>query len=196
MQCAAQCRRQTRRRGFLHQLLIAPLSRAVALAQVDDPPVAVAQNLHLHMPAAGDVALQIHARIAECGAGLGRGQFQSGRQDPPAVHALHAASAAAADRLDQQRHADGARRSHGLIDRRSPRRPARPALRPLRASARARNLSPTASIWAAVGPMKTTPCGLAQAAPAPRAPTESRSPDEWHPTVVARAACTMVSTFR
>ena len=121
------------------------------------PPCAIAQNLHFDVPAAGDVALQVHPRIAEGGAGLGRRQFQGGRQLRQPIDPLHAASAAAADRLDQQRRPDAARRSHAPPPPSVTAQPGTTGTCAASASARARSLSPTASICAAVGPMKITP---------------------------------------
>jgi hypothetical protein len=46
-------------RGFFHELLMTALNGALALAQVDHPPVLVAQNLKLDMPGRGNVLFQI-----------------------------------------------------------------------------------------------------------------------------------------
>ena len=51
-------------RRLLDQLLIAPLDGAVPIAQVDDP-LPVAQDLHLNMAPALDVALQVHPSVPE-----------------------------------------------------------------------------------------------------------------------------------
>ena len=71
--------------------------------------LAIAQHLHLHVPRPRDEALQVDARIAEGGAGLRRRQFQRGVQVLPALDQLHAAAAATAHRLDEQRQSDAAR---------------------------------------------------------------------------------------
>ena len=149
----AQRRRQTRRRRFLDELLVAPLYGAVALAQVNDLSVAVAEDLHFDMAAARDEPLQVDAGVAERGARLGRREFNRRRQILQPVDELHAASAAAAHRFDEQRRAISRARSAPLRAN-SRRRPARPGRRPPRLR-RARSLSPTASICAAVGPMNT-----------------------------------------
>ncbi len=46
-------------RGFLHELLMTALNGALALAQVDHPPVLVAQNLKLDVAGRGDVFFHI-----------------------------------------------------------------------------------------------------------------------------------------
>src|SRR6185312_15321622 len=65
MQRAAQARLQSRGRCLLDQLLIATLHRAVPLTQMDHLALAVAEHLHLDVPAAGNVAFQIDARVTE-----------------------------------------------------------------------------------------------------------------------------------
>jgi hypothetical protein len=61
---AAEARRD------LDDLLVAALHRAVALVQVDDVAVLVAEDLHLDVFGAGDVFLEEDGRIAEGAAGL------------------------------------------------------------------------------------------------------------------------------
>src|ERR671935_3309060 len=56
-----------RRRALLHQLLVASLDGALALAGVDDVAVRVAKDLDLDVARPGDRALQINGGIAECG---------------------------------------------------------------------------------------------------------------------------------
>ncbi|MNN28293.1 hypothetical protein D3C81_1418570 [compost metagenome] len=62
-----------RRGRLLDHLLVAALQRAVALVQVDDIAVAVAEDLHLDVTRTGDVALDQDARIAEGGLPLALG---------------------------------------------------------------------------------------------------------------------------
>src|SRR6202011_576496 len=57
--------RQSGRRCFLDELLVAPLRRAVALAQGNDLTGAVAEYLHLDVPGALDVLFQEHTAAAE-----------------------------------------------------------------------------------------------------------------------------------
>ena len=95
--------RQVRGRGPLHDLLVAPLDRAVALVEVVDVAVAVAQDLHLDMARAGDELLEIAFAVAERGLRLA----------PSFQHLLlelvlgrdraHAPPAAAPGRLEHQR---------------------------------------------------------------------------------------------
>ncbi len=114
------------------------------------------------------------------------------RQVLEALDPLHAPSAAAADRLDQQRHADAARQAPAASAA-DPTAPPGTTGTPRRFGLGAgAQLVPTASICAAVGPMKMTPCVLAQPAPARPAPTGSHSPDEWRPPASPSAACTIV----
>ena len=61
----AQLRRHARRRGLLDHLLVAPLQRAVALEQVHDVAVGVAEHLHLDVAGPVDHLLQQDAGIAE-----------------------------------------------------------------------------------------------------------------------------------
>src|SRR3546814_2783857 len=51
--------------GFLDHLLMPPLERAVALEQVDDIAVGVAEHLHLDMAGGQDIFLDQHMIIAE-----------------------------------------------------------------------------------------------------------------------------------
>ena len=56
---------------LLHDLLVAALQRAVALAQVDGVALAVAEHLDLDVARLGEVLLEIDAVVAEGGLGLG-----------------------------------------------------------------------------------------------------------------------------
>jgi hypothetical protein len=51
--------------GLLDHLLVAALERAVALEQVDDIAVRVAEHLHLDMARVEDIFLDQHAIVAE-----------------------------------------------------------------------------------------------------------------------------------
>jgi hypothetical protein len=55
---------EPRRRRLLDQLLVAPLHRAIPVAEVDHV-LPVAEQLHLHVPRGGDVPLQVHAPVPE-----------------------------------------------------------------------------------------------------------------------------------
>jgi hypothetical protein len=61
---------QIRGRRPLDHLLVAPLHRAVALEQVDQVAVAVAEELHLDVAGALDQLLQVDLVVAEGGLGL------------------------------------------------------------------------------------------------------------------------------
>jgi hypothetical protein len=63
-------RRQIRCRCALDDFLVAPLHRAVALEQVYDIAVRVAENLNLDVTRALDEFLEIDLIVAECGLGL------------------------------------------------------------------------------------------------------------------------------
>ena len=60
--------------GALDHLLVAALDRAVALEQVDEVAVAVAQELHLDVARAADQLLEIDLVLAEGGLGLAPGR--------------------------------------------------------------------------------------------------------------------------
>ena len=95
------------RRALLDHLLVAPLQRAVALEEMDDVAVLVAEHLHFDVARRDDVFLDQHARIAERRLGLARAPTSSAASNSTCVvDAAHAAPAAARDRLDQ----------HGIAD--------------------------------------------------------------------------------
>src|SRR5690606_7471738 len=94
-------------RGFLDDLLVAALQRAVALEQVDDVALRVAEDLHLDMARAGDIFLYQDAGVAEGGLALALGPGEAGGEVLGPLDLLHALAAAAGDRLDQHRIADG-----------------------------------------------------------------------------------------
>ena len=103
-----------RRRAF-DDLLVAPLHRAVALVQVDEIAVIVAEDLHLDMARAADQLLQIDLVVAE------RGQAFA----PRGLHLVgelglvpdlaHAAPAAAPARLEHDRKTDLPGEAGGLV---------------------------------------------------------------------------------
>ena len=97
---------EDRRGALLDHLLPAPLQRAVALEQMDDGAVAVAEHLHLDVARLGDEFLDQHPRIAEGVGRLARRRFERRLELDMGVDPAHAAPAAAGDRLDQHRIAD------------------------------------------------------------------------------------------
>ena len=56
---------QVRRGRLLDDLLVTPLRRAIAFAERNDVPLAVAEDLHLDMPAARDIFLEEQAWVLE-----------------------------------------------------------------------------------------------------------------------------------
>ena len=78
-----------RRGRFLDHLLVAALERAVALEQMDDVAVAVAEHLHLDVARREDVFLDQHAVVAERARRLALAAFErvvevAGRHRPGA----------------------------------------------------------------------------------------------------------------
>ena len=114
---------QAGRRRLFDQLLVTPLDRAVALADGDDLPGRVPQQLDLDVARRPDLALQEDGSVAERGQRLGRPGGQSRRQVRRRRHPAHAPSPTAGRGLDQQRKADplglGEDRRHGVrpVDR-------------------------------------------------------------------------------
>ena len=116
--CAAGV--EVRRRRALDHLLVAPLHRAVALEQVHELAVAVAQDLHLDVPRALRPASpgrprRCRRRPPPRGAPTGSCVFEL----VLVVDDPHAAPAAAPARLEHQRIADLGRQSRGTRPRRA-----------------------------------------------------------------------------
>src|SRR5262249_52981485 len=61
------------RRALLDDLLMAPLNRALALAEMNAVAVTVGEHLNLDMPGPLEIALEIHAPIAKRREGLAAG---------------------------------------------------------------------------------------------------------------------------
>ena len=74
----AQLGRQRRRRRLLHELLVAPLDGALALAEREDAAVPVAEHLDLDVPRADDRALDVERSVREARLGLGGGHVVGG----------------------------------------------------------------------------------------------------------------------
>ncbi len=111
---------EQRARCLLDDLLMAALDRALALAQMDDVPLAIAQNLDLDMPRLGDEFLEEHPIVAEGRAGFASRALECLAQVALAERDAHALAAAARGRLDHHREADrlrNARRQLRLPDR-------------------------------------------------------------------------------
>src|SRR5204862_1062862 len=106
---------ERRRRRLLDQLLMAPLDRAFALAEVDDDAVVIAENLELDMARRLDVLLDVDVGDAE-------GRFRFALRDLDRVRQLrrrphhpHPASAASRRRLDDDGKADVLRYLQRLV---------------------------------------------------------------------------------
>ena len=100
MEARAQRVVQIGRLRFLDHLLVAPLDRAISVAEMDDG-LAVAQKLHFDMAPVGDETLKVDACVAECRFGLRHRHCDRLVGFGGVEHEFHAASAAAADRLHQ-----------------------------------------------------------------------------------------------
>ena len=124
--------------------------------QVDHVAVFVAENLHLDVLGARDVAFQEHRRIAEGAPGLALRLVEQTRQIARLVHHAHAAAAAAERRLDDERKTDFAWRSSSASSRSSTASsvPGSVGTPTFCARARAAVLSPISSSNSARGPDK------------------------------------------
>ena len=102
---------EERRRGLFDDLLVSPLQRALALAEVDDGAVLIGKDLHLDVPRRGDVAFEEEGVVAEGCRGLAPRRGDRRGEPRRVVDDVHALAAAACGRLDQ----------HGEVDLRRPR---------------------------------------------------------------------------
>ena len=103
--------------GLLDQLLIPPLDGTVPVPQVDGMPLAVRQNLDLHMAGVQHQLFQIHLVVSKAGGGFGLRLGVSGGKGRPAVTAADAPSPASGGGFQQHRPAHGLRRRQGLLHR-------------------------------------------------------------------------------
>ena len=94
------------RRRFLDDLLVAALHGAIALAQMHDVAVIVGEHLELDVPRLLQELLHVDLRIAEGGERLGLRDADGIQERGVGVHHAHAAAAAAAGCLDDDRIAD------------------------------------------------------------------------------------------
>ena len=100
--CAPRCR-ESRRRCFFDDFLIASLHRAVALAQGDDLTLSVTEQLHFDVPCIGHELFQEHAGIFEV---AGRQSLHRGKSPFElcrAIALLHADATAAGRALEHHR---------------------------------------------------------------------------------------------
>ena len=169
---------------FFDDLLVAPLHRAVALAQVDHVAVGVRQHLEFDVPRPLQEFLHVDLVVAEGGARLGARDADRVQERRLGVHHAHAAPAAAAGGLDDHRIADVARDAQILV-----RRP-RPAGRRSRARTARRGTSSRGSRrpcrpwcgWSRPSGRRTRSRSSRRARRSRRSRTESRSPDGSPPS--------------
>ena len=154
------------RRGLLDHLLVAPLQRAVAVAQAHHAAGAVAEHLHLQVPRAGHEPLQEHPGAAEARRREALHAVERGHQLVGVGTRLHADPPATADGLDHDGVADDGRRRERLVDR-----PQQPAAGDQRD---ARRLAPPR----APGACRRTPTGARASARRTRCPAASTSRGE------------------
>ena len=102
----AQLRRHAGRRRFLDHLLVAPLQRAVALAEMNDIAMAVGEHLDFDVARRGNVFLDQDPARAERRFRLANGAFERRLEFGVLIDAAQPAAAAAGRRLDQHRIAD------------------------------------------------------------------------------------------
>src|SRR5262249_31905384 len=139
------------RRGPLHHLLVSALRRAVALEQVHQRSVMVAEDLHLDMPCSHHELLEIDLVVPKGHLGFAAAHRQELRELPLIAHHAGAAPAPAPARLQHQRVTDPPRHARTLRGARRP-RPAADS-----ASERALTLLPNTARVSGSGPMKRTP---------------------------------------
>ena len=102
-------------RGLLDQLLVAPLHRAVALADRDDVAGCVAEELHLDVAGRHDLALEVDGSVTERAGGLAGSREQRRRELVLRDDAPHAPTTASRGRLHEQGEADLPRRGDDRV---------------------------------------------------------------------------------
>ena len=95
----AQLRGGHGRRRLLHQLLVPPLNGALALAEVNQVAVFVAEYLHLDVAGRIQITLQVDRGVAEGGLGLPAGGGQRALQVAELLHDAHPLATASGRRL-------------------------------------------------------------------------------------------------
>ena len=113
----AQLRRDARPGRLLDELLVPPLDRAVALAEVDDVAVRVGEDLHLDVPRILEVALDVDVGVREEALALARRLLERGRAFLLCARHVKALAAAPAGGLERHRVADLARRRERVLRR-------------------------------------------------------------------------------
>ena len=146
-------------RGALHDLLVAPLHRAVALEEMDDAAVRVGEHLDLEVPGPPDEPLEVDVVLAEGGGRLAPRREEGRLEGVRTLDDPHPAPAPAPARLEDPGEADLAgttsRAAAGSAGRASVAgtvgTPAAAAM------ARAETLSPSRRRVSGRGPMNATP---------------------------------------
>ncbi len=105
---------EKRRRSAFHHLLIAPLHGAIALVQMHQIAVRVAQDLHFHVARAADQLLEINLVLAESRLGLAPRGGHGFDEIVVVFDDAHAAAAAAPTRFEHDRKTDRAAPWRGL----------------------------------------------------------------------------------
>ena len=195
---AAQLVGHRRARRLLDQLLVAALERALALAERPHLAVLVGEDLELDVPRLLDEALEVDVGVLEAGHRPRAVAVSKARAHLVDVaHDAHAAPAAAARGLEDDREADALglarRRASASASTPVPGRSGRPKRSRLRARA---TLSPQARIASGVGPMKVEPALLADLARTRRSRRGSRSPGGSRRRRVISAALMIAGMLR
>ena len=112
--------RDRRRRPLLDQLLVTALDGAVALAQGQRTPVAVAEHLDLHVARADEGALDVERAVPECRLGFAGCRLEDSLQVVRVGHEAHAAAPAPGGGLQEEREADVAGERACLLEARGP----------------------------------------------------------------------------
>ena len=105
------------RRRLFDELLMSPLDRAVAFAEMDDVAVRVREDLHLDVPRIDDELLDVHVGIREVRLALPARGLERALRIVRTGDLLHPLAAAARGRLDQQRIPDRLTEREQLLDR-------------------------------------------------------------------------------
>ena len=164
----AQRGRDGRPGRLLDELLVAPLDRAVALAEMHDVAVRVREDLHLDVARILEVLLDVDVGVGEEALALVRGLLERGCRLRLGARDVEALAPAAARGLEGHREADRPRRRERVLGRGERRHRARhDGDAGLLHQAPRGRLDAHASIASGGGPMNTRPaCAHARAKPA------------------------------
>src|SRR5439155_18307250 len=101
-QCRADFGIEREGRRHLDHFLVAALNGAIALVEMEDGAVAVAQYLDLDVAGAGDVALEKNGVVAECSGGFAAGFIEAAGEIGGLFDDAHPASTAAERCFDDE----------------------------------------------------------------------------------------------